>query len=76
MDRTPLMRDPIAALNNRFSPLPRQSNATDTDFQSDLRMSYCALVVLDIIGDMSSIDRQSCVGFINRCRVSAVPFTV
>lgn len=52
-----------------FSPLPRTSSSHTTDFQSDLRMTYCAVVIADILKDVSAFDRSSCISFMNQCRV-------
>ncbi|KAI9632119.1 terpenoid cyclases/protein prenyltransferase alpha-alpha toroid [Dioszegia hungarica] len=56
------------APDGSFSPLPRTSSSHTTDFQSDLRMTYCAVVIADILKDVSAFDRSSCISFMNQCR--------
>ncbi len=52
-----------------FSPTPFNSHYVG-DFQSDLRMTYCASVVSSIIGDFSGMDVENTRKMIERCRVS------
>ncbi|KAK1921276.1 terpenoid cyclases/protein prenyltransferase alpha-alpha toroid [Papiliotrema laurentii] len=74
-----LLREPLDKLNilglqtflqscqapdGSFAPLPQ--NEMEGDFQSDLRMTYCASVIADITG--VSFDRDSARGMIARCR--------
>lgn len=52
---------------SRFSPLPRSE--IEGDFQSDLRMTYCASVVMDITE--ASFNTVAARDMVLLCRVSA-----
>ncbi|ORX34942.1 terpenoid cyclases/protein prenyltransferase alpha-alpha toroid [Kockovaella imperatae] len=49
-----------------FSPLPRSQS--EGDFQSDLRMTYCACAVSSIISDFSGINVDAARAMIRQCR--------
>lgn len=51
-----------------FSPVPTDP-AYGGDFQSDLRMTYCASVVFCIIGDEAGVDVNRAQKMLERCRV-------
>jgi hypothetical protein len=57
--------------SRRFSPLPRDQ--IEGDWQSDLRMTYCASVVTDITG--VAVDVPSAQRMVESSRVSCARFT-
>lgn len=52
-----------------FSPLPR--NDESVDFQSDLRMTYCAAVISDLLQDQTALSVATATRYIGDCCVSA-----
>ena len=56
-----------------FSPLPRaatQDVDERGDFQSDLRMTYCACAISSMIGDSSALDALLATQVIRQCKVN------
>jgi hypothetical protein len=53
--------------SNSFSPLPADDAYISAGFQNDVRMSYCASVVADVIDAGSPT--QAPTDFIGRCKV-------
>ncbi|WWD05999.1 hypothetical protein V865_004084 [Kwoniella europaea PYCC6329] len=56
------------ANDGSFSPVPGDDIYPNEGFQSDVRISYCASVISDIIGDFSGIDIDLAKSFIGRCK--------